>query len=142
MPPVLLAAADALGRALASSSAAWRATPTRPARPSRPATAASTSAAPSLTSRTDAVKPAGAAPVGDGGPFVGPYVVAANNDAHVAPGWAPTNTTTTFSTLYRKTTGGTVQHVRITLPRRLLEHQRGRDGILLRNVEHASRHPA
>ncbi len=65
---------------------------------------------------TDAVKPAGAAPVGDGGPFVGPYVAAANNDAHVAPGWAPTNTTVTFSTLYRKTTGGTVQHVRVTLP--------------------------
>ena len=40
----------------------------------------------------------------------------ANNDAHVAPGWAATNTTVTFSTLYRKTTGGTVQHVRITLP--------------------------
>ena len=40
----------------------------------------------------------------------------ANNDAHVAPGWAPVNTVTTFSTLYRKTTGGTVQHVRITLP--------------------------
>ena len=30
--------------------------------------------------------------------------------------WAPVNTVTTFSTLYRKTTGGTVQHVRITLP--------------------------
>ena len=40
----------------------------------------------------------------------------ANNDANIAPGWAPTNTVTTFSTLYRKTTGGTVQHVRITLP--------------------------
>ena len=40
----------------------------------------------------------------------------ANNDAHVAPGWAPVNTVTTFSSLYRKTTGGTVQHVRITLP--------------------------
>ena len=40
----------------------------------------------------------------------------ANNDAHIAPGWAPTNTTVTFSTLYRKTIGGTVQHVRITLP--------------------------
>ena len=40
----------------------------------------------------------------------------ANNDAHIAPGWAPINTTVTFSTLYRKTTGGTVQHVRITLP--------------------------
>ena len=64
---------------------------------------------------TDGVTPAGAA----GGPYLGPdpapyvdpYVAAANNDAHVAPGWAPTNTTTTFSTLYRKTTGGTVQHV-------------------------------
>ena len=40
----------------------------------------------------------------------------ANNDAHIAPGWAATNTTVTFNTLYRKTTGGTVQHVRITLP--------------------------
>src|SRR4051794_27342690 len=40
----------------------------------------------------------------------------ANNDAHVAPGWAATNSTVTFSTLYRKTTGGTVQHVRVTLP--------------------------
>ncbi|MFL5755293.1 MAG: S8 family serine peptidase, partial [Chloroflexota bacterium] len=65
---------------------------------------------------TAAVTPAGAAPVGSGGPLVGPYVVAANNDANIAPGWAPTNTTMTFSTLYRKTTGGTVQHVRITLP--------------------------
>src|SRR5687767_1092152 len=40
----------------------------------------------------------------------------ANNDAHIAPGWAPTNTTVTFNTLYRKTIGGTVQHVRVTLP--------------------------
>ena len=40
----------------------------------------------------------------------------ANNDAHVAPGWAPTNTPTTFSSLYRVTTGATVQHVRIKLP--------------------------
>ena len=40
----------------------------------------------------------------------------ANNDANIAPGWAPVNTAMTFSTLYRKTTGGTVQHVRITLP--------------------------
>src|SRR2546421_3018302 len=40
----------------------------------------------------------------------------ANNDANVAPGWAATNSTVTFSSLYRKTTGGTVQHVRITLP--------------------------
>ena len=40
----------------------------------------------------------------------------ANNDANIAPGWAPTNTAMTFSTLYRKTAGGTVQHVRITLP--------------------------
>jgi uncharacterized repeat protein (TIGR01451 family) len=40
----------------------------------------------------------------------------ANNDTHVAPGWAATNSTVTFSSLYRKTTGGTVQHVRITLP--------------------------
>lgn len=40
----------------------------------------------------------------------------ANNDAHIAPGWAPTNTTVTFSTLYRKTIGGTVRHVRIALP--------------------------
>jgi len=40
----------------------------------------------------------------------------ANNDAHVAPGWAPTNTVTTFSTLYRKTAGDPVQHVRVTLP--------------------------
>ena len=60
----------------------------------------------------ESVQPAGAAPVGTGGP----YVAAANNDAHVAPGWAATNTTVTFSSLYRKTTGGTVQHVRITLP--------------------------
>ena len=61
----------------------------------------------------------GVSPVGvpgGGGPIVGPYVAAANNDAHVAPGWASTNTETTFSTLYRKTTGLTVQHVRITLP--------------------------
>src|SRR5437868_9420620 len=28
----------------------------------------------------------------------------ANNDANIAPGWAPTNTVMTFSTLYRKTT--------------------------------------
>ena len=47
---------------------------------------------------------------------MGPYLAAANNDAHVTPGWAPTNTTVTFSTLYRKTAGGTVQHVKITLP--------------------------
>src|SRR6185436_9827520 len=65
---------------------------------------------------SDPVKPDGAAPVGAGGPFVGPYASAANNDAHVAPGWAATNSTVTFSSLYRKTTGGTVQHVRITLP--------------------------
>ena len=32
------------------------------------------------------------------------------------PGGRATNTTVTFSTLYRMTTGGTVQHVRITLP--------------------------
>ena len=63
---------------------------------------------------SEGVTPAGAP--GRRRPVVGPYVVAANNDAHVAPGWAPTNTITTFSTLYRKTTGGTVQHVRITLP--------------------------
>ena len=62
---------------------------------------------------TDEVVPAGAP---GGGPIVGPYVVAANNDAHIAPGWADTGETVTFSTLYRKTTGGTVQHVRITLP--------------------------
>ncbi len=60
----------------------------------------------------ESVQPAGAAPIGNGGP----YVAAANNDAHVAPGWAATNTTVTFSSLYRPTTGGTVQHVRITLP--------------------------
>ncbi|WP_255890092.1 tandem-95 repeat protein, partial [Nocardioides astragali] len=63
---------------------------------------------------TDPVVPQGVA--GAGGPVVGPYVAAANNDAHIAPGWAPTNTPTTFSTLYRKTTGNAVQHVRITLP--------------------------
>src|SRR4051794_1847123 len=40
----------------------------------------------------------------------------ANNDANIAPGWAPTSTVTNFSTLYRKTTGNTVQHVRLTLP--------------------------
>src|SRR5207248_7272113 len=53
---------------------------------------------------------------GSGGPFVGPYVAAANNDANIAPEWAPGNTTVTFNTLYRVTTGGTVQHVRVTLP--------------------------
>src|SRR5437763_1247827 len=40
----------------------------------------------------------------------------ANNDANIAPEWAPGNTATTFNTLYRVTTGGTVQHVRVTLP--------------------------
>jgi uncharacterized repeat protein (TIGR01451 family) len=64
---------------------------------------------------TEAVKPAGAEP-GDGGPFVGPYLLAANNDGHVAPQWAPGSAITTFNVLYRKTTGGTVQHVRVTLP--------------------------
>src|SRR5439155_4191167 len=60
----------------------------------------------------------GVTPVGapGGGPLVGPYVAAANNDANIAPEWAPGNTTTLFNTLYRVTTGGTVQHVRITLP--------------------------
>src|SRR3954454_2100041 len=40
----------------------------------------------------------------------------ANNDAHVVPGWAPVNTVTTFSSLYRVTTGNNtpIQHVRIT----------------------------
>ncbi len=65
---------------------------------------------------TDSVKPAGAAPVGDGGPFVGPYDAAANNfnvspaTQNVAPGftksysWAFTaqnsanQATTTFTT--------------------------------------------
>ena len=36
---------------------------------------------------TASVTPAGAAPVGSGGPLVGPYVLAANNDANIAPGW-------------------------------------------------------
>src|SRR3954468_2734010 len=40
----------------------------------------------------------------------------ANNDANIAPEWAPGNTATTFNTLYRVTAGGTVQHVRVTLP--------------------------
>src|SRR5256886_3716980 len=40
----------------------------------------------------------------------------ANNDANIAPEWAPGNTVTTFNTLYRVTAGGTVQHVRVTLP--------------------------
>src|SRR3954453_9108381 len=40
----------------------------------------------------------------------------ANNDANIAPEWAAGNTATTFNTLYRVTTGGTVQHVRVTLP--------------------------
>src|SRR5205823_3002207 len=40
----------------------------------------------------------------------------ANNDANVAPGWAATNSTVTFSSLYRPTAGNPVQHVRITLP--------------------------
>src|SRR5437764_329631 len=40
----------------------------------------------------------------------------ANNDGNIAPEWAPGNTPTTFDTLYRVTTGGTVQHVRVTLP--------------------------
>ena len=37
----------------------------------------------------------------------------ANNDGNIAPEWAPGNTPTTFDTLYRVTTGGTVQHVRV-----------------------------
>src|SRR3954453_22510647 len=40
----------------------------------------------------------------------------ANNDANSAPRWAPTSSVPNFSTLYRKTTGNTVQHVRLTLP--------------------------
>ena len=40
----------------------------------------------------------------------------ANNDGNIAPEWAPGNTAVTFNTLYRVTTGGTVQHVRVTLP--------------------------
>src|SRR5689334_23777337 len=39
-----------------------------------------------------------------------------NNHSHHPPGRAHFNTETTFSSLYRKTNGGTVQHVRITLP--------------------------
>jgi hypothetical protein len=65
---------------------------------------------------TASVEPAGAPPVGTGGPFLGPYVIAANNDANIAPEWAAGSTATLFNTLYRVTTGGTVQHVRITLP--------------------------
>ena len=49
----------------------------RRARRSRPATAASTSRARSLDTSSDSIQPAGAAPVGGGGPFVGPYVIAA-----------------------------------------------------------------
>jgi uncharacterized repeat protein (TIGR01451 family) len=64
---------------------------------------------------TGGIKPAGAEP-GDGGPFVGPYVAVANNDGHVAPQWAPGSATTTFNVLYRVTTGGIVQHVKVTLP--------------------------
>ena len=91
---------------------------------------------------TDAVVPTGSAPSGTGGPFVGPYVAAANNDAHVAPGWAPTNTR---------------DHLQHALPqddrwhrparadhaaRRLHEHQRCRNGVLVRNLEHAGHQPS
>ena len=63
----------------------------------------------------------------------------ANNDAHVAPGWAATNTTVTFSTLYREDD----RRHRPARPDhaagRLHEHQRRRDGLLVRYVERAGR---
>ena len=72
----------------------------------------------------DAIQPAGSAPIGDGGPLVGPYVLAANNDADIAPAYHPGTPVTvpatspasvTFSTLY-EATGDPIGSIRITLP--------------------------
>jgi PKD repeat protein len=56
---------------------------------------------------TEAIKPDGAAPVGDGGPYVGPYVVAAiTGTFSVAPTSVSANSTTAFTLDFRQT-GGT-----------------------------------
>ena len=53
----------------------------------------------------------------------------------------PTNTTTTFSTLYRKTTGGTGPARPGHAARGLHEHQCRGDGVLVGHVEHTGRQP-
>ena len=99
----------------ASSSAGWPATPTPPA-PSATTGNGRVNLARALADvATDRCRsPRGAA--GDGGPFVGPYVARRTTTRTSRPDGHRRTPTTTFSTLYRKTTGGTVQHVRITLP--------------------------
>jgi subtilisin family serine protease len=74
-------------------------------------------------SGSDAVQPAGAAPVGAGGPFVGPYVAASVGvTAELAPAWAGAtgNNVVKFATLIaNNSTGGppnTLSNVRVTLP--------------------------
>jgi len=72
---------------------------------------------------TAEVQPAGAAPVGDGGPFVGPYVAASVSViGEIAPAWAGSlgGQVVTFATLTRNNSSGgaptTLSNVRVTLP--------------------------
>ena len=81
----------------ASSSRGWRGTPSRPATSTQTGNGRVNLDRAILDTSSDSVQPAGAAPVGGGGPFVGPYTLAANNDAHVAPGWAADQSTVTRS---------------------------------------------
>ena len=68
----------------------------------------------------DELQPAGAAPVGNGGPLVGPYIVAAPQAAFdVAPNHLPSTGTTVVSVLVRNTqngNGNAARCARVTLP--------------------------
>ncbi len=68
----------------ASSSRASRATPIRPAIPGETGNGRLNLARAMADASTDSIQPAGAAPVGDGGPLVGPYVAAAKTVSFTA----------------------------------------------------------
>ena len=57
---------------------------------------------------TDSVKPDGAAPVGSGGPFVGPYVAAAIDQVSFVPGNSTSGATSTWTVKFHTTGSGAV----------------------------------
>ena len=66
---------------------------------------------------TDSVQPAGSAPLGNGGPFVGPYVVAANNFTVVpATQTVAGGSTNTFVWTFTATNAGNVPTASMTVP--------------------------
>ena len=71
---------------------------------------------------TDSIQPAGADPIGSGGPIVGPYLAAATTAVEIAPAYypapSPTTTVREFTVLARITNapGNGAKCVRVTLP--------------------------